>query len=378
MKRSLAALLSGAVLLAPATACSSKGGSSDSVQETTASVTTAAPTETEPATEYEPHYIEPKDEDNSEKSMARAELLYSTPADEDGFIINGTTLLGYKGTEKVLHIPENITRIEDECLSGNETVEALYIPSSVREIGSMVCCNCASLRFVDIAEGTEKIGFLSFDNCSSLEDMNLPESLKDMFADTFFRIPEVKLHVPKGSYAETYAECERVSYDNDPAVYKAVSAENPIAAGQYRYEKFEEFIIPEGTDAIESEAFQYCERLESITIPSSVRYISPNAFEYCYGLKTVTIDGCREIRAEAFEYCKSLESVRINEGTASIGSYAFAYCESLKDVYLPASIEKISEDAFSNVGTNVTYHVPAGSYAEAFAKQENMNYDNNV
>ncbi len=93
-----------------------------------------------------------------------------------------------------------------------------------------------------------------------------------------------------------------------------------------------------------------------ITIPGSVKTVGVDAFEYCYALTDVYIcEGCETLECDAFEYC-----------------------ESLKEVTLPASITYIHKEAFEYTSKSLTIHCPKGSYAETFAKENRINYDNNV
>ncbi len=81
------------------------------------------------------------------------------------------------------------------------------------------------------------------------------------------------------------------------------------------------------------------------------------------------------IGKEAFHGCTSLTSVTIPEGVASIGWWAFFDCKSLKDVKIPSSVTEIDKEAFIwglKPRYNLTIHAPAGSYAEQYAKENNI------
>jgi hypothetical protein len=77
------------------------------------------------------------------------------------------------------------------------------------------------------------------------------------------------------------------------------------------------------------------------------------------------------IGSSAFSGCSSLTGVTIPEGVTSIGSYAFNNCSSLTTVTIPSSVTGIGNKAFANCG-NFTFHVPAGSFAEQCAKENNI------
>lgn len=77
--------------------------------------------------------------------------------------------------------------------------------------------------------------------------------------------------------------------------------------------------------------------------------------------------------------CTSLEKITIPEGIKRIDGSAFARCEKLSEVHIPASVTYICQDtedlssAFSE-SPNVTIYAPKGSYAEKYAKQENIKF----
>ena len=132
--------------------------------------------------------------------------------------------------------------------------------------------------------------------------------------------------------------------------------------------------IPNGVTSIGDWAFSYCYSLTSVTIPDSVTSIGDRAFCSCDSLTSVTIpDSVTSIGHDAFLACDSLTSVIIGNGVTSIGDYAFSHCESLTSVTIGNSVTNIENDAFSYC-TNIVISCSQGSYAEQFAKENNINY----
>ena len=69
----------------------------------------------------------------------------------------------------------------------------------------------------------------------------------------------------------------------------------------------------------------------------------------------------------------------IPEGVERIEAASFSYCEKLKEIHIPSSVTFIqgeSEEASSAFmeSPNVTIYAPKGSYAEKYAKQENIKF----
>lgn len=79
-----------------------------------------------------------------------------------------------------------------------------------------------------------------------------------------------------------------------------------------------------------------------------------------------TIEKC------AFQF-SGVKQAELEEGVEAIGANAFGYLSPFgAAVHIPPSVQEIGEDAFySNFGTT-TLCVKAGSYAEIYAKENNI------
>ena len=84
-------------------------------------------------------------------------------------------------------------------------------------------------------------------------------------------------------------------------------------------------------------------------------------------------DGVTVIGEHAFAYCKSLESIIITTGVRFIGKAAFAYCANLKNIIIPNSVTIIWAGAFAYC-ENIMIHCYKNSYAEEYAKKNNIPY----
>ncbi len=133
---------------------------------------------------------------------------------------------------------------------------------------------------------------------------------------------------------------------------------------------------------IGEEAFMYCSSLREIDLPESVAVISARAFAYTRLGSLELPEGLTSIGYAAFAYCAGLKEIEVPVSVTELGMYAFAYCTSLeravisaditdlpygvlkgvaagdssgtyydtklKELTLPASLERISTDAFSD------------------------------
>lgn len=135
-------------------------------------------------------------------------------------------------------------------------------------------------------------------------------------------------------------------------------------------------ILPQGIEIIGENAFMSSE-IESVVVPEGVEKIEDSGFWGCKSLKSVTLPSSLEvIEGDAFRMCEELRSIVIPEGVTEIGMDAFTSCNKLKDIYLPDSLWDIGYDAFCTFCDGTTLHVPKGSDAETYAKDNDIKYDN--
>ena len=79
-----------------------------------------------------------------------------------------------------------------------------------------------------------------------------------------------------------------------------------------------------------------------------------------------TIEGTRLIK-----YCGNSEKVTVPNGVTSIGFFAFQGCTGLTSLSITGDVTSIDTFALSDL-PNLTIHAPAGSYAEQYAKENNI------
>ena len=148
----------------------------------------------------------------------------------------------------------------------------------------------------------------------------------------------------------------------------------------------EEIIIPSTVEKIGNYAFDGIKTLKKITLNEGVKEIGDVCFSENISLTEINLpSSLKVISVGAFGICSSLEKITIPEGVERIEANAFASCENLKEIHIPSSVTFIqneSEEASSAFKTystesriiNVTIYAPKGSYAEKYAKQENIKF----
>ena len=127
--------------------------------------------------------------------------------------------------------------------------------------------------------------------------------------------------------------------------------------GDYAFYKCSSLLkltIPDGVTKIGYNAFLGCSRFTTITIPDSVTNISENAFTGCDSLQYNTANGIKYLGNEKNPYAwlikaadNNIGSCDINSNTKYVLGKAFDGCSSIKNVFIPESVIRIGEGAFS-------------------------------
>lgn len=224
---------------------------------------------------------------------------------------DGYRLLGYKGKETEILIPGRIGRKP-------VTELAPYAMTAANAAGS-------DIRSVTFTCGVRRVGEGAFENCTALKTLTLSDTVTE------------------------------------------------LGPGAFRWCKsLRSVTLSGGLKTLPEQLFSGCCRLKEITVPEGVTTLEAAAFRWCFKLARVQLPGTlRRIGPAAFLGCRPLRRVRVPEGVTELGDEAFAECYQLETIYLPAGLERIGKDAFRDC-TQLTIHTPAGSAAEAFAKQQGI------
>lgn len=149
-------------------------------------------------------------------------------------------------------------------------------------------------------------------------------------------------------------------------------SENDVSILDGATNKITKIIIPKTVIGLSMYVFDDCTSLESISIPNSVTSIGYDAFYGCSSLTSINIpNGVTSINVYTFYNCRALKSINIPNSVTSIGGRAFYNCTSLTSVNIPNSVTSIAKNAFENC-SNLTIYCEQGSYAETYAKANNI------
>lgn len=238
--------------------------------------------------------------------------------DSDGYIFyednNNSYLLGYKGTERQLVLPEKSPKkqnyeVVQYAFYGCHFYTNVIISDGVTAIGQYAFYKCSGLTSVSVGKGLTSVGFCAFSGCNNLTGVYISD-LKAWCNISF------------GYYD---------IYDSDYFLMDCITA-NPLYYAHNLYLNdvlVTNLSIPNGVSEIKVGAFTGCNSIQSVSLPNSIASIKMHAFDHCQSIKDFVIpDSVLSVGFFAFYHCDALQSVTIGTGCKSLDA-PFSSCNNL-------------------------------------------------
>lgn len=257
---------------------------------------------------------------------------------------------------QAVSLPDSLRRIANSAFSRCTSLSSVDIPAGVTSIGTEAFSENFSLQRVSLPEGLTFLGWDAFSDCTSLTAVALPMGLRELDGNPFARSPAA-LSVPEGH--PVLAVTDGVLFDKTRGLLIRYPFGDPREA----------YAIPEGTEAVGSQAFYGAEALLKIRFPEGLKSIGDWAFFNTGVSEIVLPESLVSLGGSAFSSCMNLTSVTLPIGLKSLGERAFSACESLTNLALPKGLKEIGEDAFPY---GVTLQVVKGSAADKYAKKNGI------
>ena len=358
--------------------------------------------------------------------------LSSITVGENVTKIGSAAFNGCRGLKKVIMN----ARLEEENAAfetaGNGEMEVIY-GQGITKIGRLFCGS--KIQKVEIPEGVETIEESAFKSCKNLKQIELPESITKIGQDAFrdcTGVSYIKIGSPKCEYASGFGVFSGMGSSEGVTVEfgeKVTEIPRLMLGAQVRTVKFDgkvkkignyafygwsnlgEIELPESVEEIGNGAFVGCAKLSSITLGSNITTIGYNAFYGLTNLTTVTLPSkLKDIAGNAFANCKNLKEYIVSDENKDLSakdgvlygkdeteliSYpagkddqtefdmlsmnvdtiregAFDGNTALKSVKIGDDVQTIGEEAFANVSDALTLHVYKNSYADEYAKENEV------
>ena len=147
-------------------------------------------------------------------SFENTKYLNNIKPDECGCKYVDNILLASENNNgsSIIHIKAGTRLIAEQVFENRKDIEEIYIPKSVEIICSEAFFLCSNLRKVDFEDDIKlkEINYFTFVGCSKIENIDLPDSLKAIYAYSFGDCSFTKIKIPENvEYLDSYAirEC---------------------------------------------------------------------------------------------------------------------------------------------------------------------------
>lgn len=265
-------------------------------------------------------------------------------AGSSDFIIEKGTLQEYKGSDKIVTVPNNVTIIGKNAFRSNEVITEVILPEGLNRIEDQAFRDCTELRSIQIPDSVDYIGFELFYNCSSLENVILPARISAIHNSSFEKCSSLTIiKIPENvEFIGTYAfkDCTNLKTIEIPKSVNFI-ATNCFNNTEWLNNNHDEYVIvnhilikyqgeaskitiPNGVISIGNEVFLNNTKIISVTIPNSLERIEYFAFNGCTGITEIHIpDSVTKIEMGAFKDCINLKSVTVSKNCKEFGSLIF-------------------------------------------------------
>lgn len=314
------------------------------------------------------------------------------------FVMEGSTLVRYRGTEKNVSVPDTVKIIGENAFENNTGVELVVLPNSVERIESYAFWGCDNLDTVVLGRGLTGVGDYAFAGCGGLEQMSIPSNVTSIgvqaFADcvnmTDITIPEetryihesafdgcarLTIHCDEGTVADAYAQAfyerqkEMPEYEDVPNYQPDDTDQGTVPTPEPTPTPTPTPVPTEGepigsTSVVGNQAVVFLPSGEMDVIeptPPPVPTPDVSASSALTDLaelmgnmitvgpvtgipKYTVVDG-RIVADQAYYRSDSIEAVSLKQGISEIGQFAFAR-STLKTIEIPEGVTDIGYGAF--------------------------------
>ena len=295
------------------------------------------------------------------------------------FVIEGTTLVAYKGIGGDVVIPddEGILYIGPYAFSlytndytielpegdydagktpaSNNTVTSVTIPAEVMEVQKYAFYNCTALEKVEFLSNDKKetckiirefafandeklteinldniniVGHYAFMNCKNLVDVNISKvfAIGDRAFMNCEKLTYVDITALRNCGIEAFANCKALTrFDN--------GRYTNFSEGMFRNAGLETVLFE--ADRIPDNCFTNCKNLTYFEIVNNLVYVGNRAFNNCSNLVEVKFNdgvGAEFIYSQAFNNCTNLTTITLPDSNFYFEERVFNNCQSLNQI----------------------------------------------
>ncbi len=130
---------------------------------------------------------------------------------------NNAKITAYNGNQSSVKVAAkldgyNILGIDNYAFKNNTSVHSVTLAQGIKTIGYGTFLNCTALETVELPDTVTSIGSNAFKGCIKLTRITIPASVTSIQPTSFNSCPNVTIYGQAGSYAETYANNNSISF----------------------------------------------------------------------------------------------------------------------------------------------------------------------
>lgn len=164
--------------------------------------------------------------------------------------------------------------LPESAFDGCYTLQEIMLPDNLECIQKKTFRNCRGLYNVHLPNNLNTIEDCAFNDCRYLESVSIPSSVKAI-GNNPFRYDKLN-EFTIGEDNPSYAISNGALTSKDGKILYSMPV---LTTGEY--------IVPDGVETIQKQAFVKSCAIERIILPSSLRQIEDNAFYQCYSLTEI-------------------------------------------------------------------------------------------
>jgi len=266
-----------------------------------------------------------------------------------------------------VEFPESLRTIGNSCFT-SANLTSLVLPEQFETVDSAAFQNCAQIKSIDLGGTTHIKGYAFYSNvsltdlnmradlgrlkiieqgafteCSSITELVFPDSVTDIKGMGFINMPRLqKVHIGAGMTGSlsgaftgdqnlreiTVSENNKVYHAKDNVLYGVMGKEQDSEyPGKHLVlslptNTFSEYVVEEGTVAIDAQAFRNNTQLKKVTLPEGLRKIDTGGFNSCSNLSDINFPDSLE-HVTGFYNCNKLKTVDFGTKIVEIEDNAF-------------------------------------------------------
>ncbi len=290
-----------------------------------------------------------------------------------GFVVVNGKLIGYKGTDTEVTLPDTVNVIGKEAFRGLTTITSIVIPESVTEIEAYAFEGCTALASVTVGANVVTIGDYAFDGTAWLDsltsefvvvngtligyngiasDVIVPTEVTVISAEVFagnMTIASIMFNGEVSIGGSAFKDCTAL------ASVTGVEYISSACADSFDGTPYGASLLNNGYLVVNGVLVAYNGTDTDIVIPADVTRVEKSAFAGNANIVSVSfelVEASLTIDAYAFENCIKLSSVTLSENIETIGKRAF---------YNTAWLKESDRDLIMTAGGKILAYVAEGT-----------------